>query len=110
MKYMLYTAYFVMILLTFGCSETEQPIVVLAHANISSRLLSPTSAQFSDEHVSKDGHTVCGWVSGVNAFGVRLAAIRYAYRHDADGYQRVEVATDDFEYKYIIKHCAEAGL
>ena len=110
MKYMLYTVYFVMILLTSGCSETEQPIVVLAHSNISSRLLSPENAKFSDEHISKDGHTVCGWVSGVNAFGVRLAPVRYSYYYGGEGHEYSDVATDKIEYEYAIKHCAEAGL
>ena len=110
MKYLLYTVYFVMILLTFGCSETEQPIVVLAHANISSRLLSPENAKFSDEYVSKDGHTVCGWVSGVNPFGVRLPPVRYSYYYGGEGHEYVDLATDSVEYEYAIKHCAEAGL
>jgi hypothetical protein len=88
----------------------EEAIMALAHAKVSSSLLSPTNAEFSDEHISKDGQTVCGWVSGVNAFGVRLAPVKYSYYYGGVGHEYVDIATDRIEYEYAVKHCSEAGL
>ena len=88
----------------------EEAIMTLAHAKVSSSLLSPTSAEFSDEHISKDGQTVCGWVSGVNAFGVRLAPVKYSYYYGGEGHEYVDIATNKIEYEYAVKHCSEAGL
>lgn len=81
-----------------------------AHSAVASKLLSPENAQFDNEHISANGRVVCGWVSGVNAFGVRLAPVKYHYEKWPNGQEDIDLATDEWEYRKVVRMCAASGL